>query len=81
MATPKQTRAVYKKIRFHLYHLRCALNQAHQMEVISYPNTEFREKAPCASLEELSNRIRLTTEKALALSMREEIMKELKNVW
>lgn len=79
MATLKQTKKVYKQIRYHLYHLQCALNRAHDLRVIRYE--DYSEESPCKTLMQTKNRIKLTTEKALAEAMSEEIMKELKGVW
>ena len=79
MATPKQVRAAYKKIWFHLYHLQCALNEAHDKKIIQYD--DYNKESPCFSLYDVQSRIESTTEKARAKALEDEVMKELKGVW
>lgn len=78
MPTPKQVRDHYKKIRYHLYRLRCALNNAHNVEVIQYGQYA---DGPCAAMDELVQRIETTTEKTRAQAFKQECMNELKGVW
>jgi hypothetical protein len=78
MPTPKQTRAFYRRIRFHLYHLQRALNDAHSAEAIAYDKYE---DGPCYALYEVKDRIHATMKDALAAATRDEVMRELKGIY
>lgn len=81
MPTPKQTRALYKRVRFHWWQLHKALNDAHNAEVIKYDSSKYGELAPCFSMGELKERIENTTLKARAEALKQEVMDEMKDVW
>jgi len=81
MPTPKQVKEHYKRIKFHLYHLEQALNNAHDKEVVQYPPDKYSEESPCRMLAEVRNRIELTTQKARAAAFKTECMNEMKRVW
>lgn len=74
MPTPKQVRFYYRQINSAYERLQTALNNAHARGVIKYNKEKFNEESPCHMLWEVDDRIRKTTEKALAQAMREEIM-------
>ncbi len=78
MPTPKQVRKHYSAIRFFMYRLQCALNAAHDAEVIKYENYN---EGPCHALSEVRDRIEKTTEKARAKAFKDEVMSNLKGVW
>lgn len=80
MATPKQTRAVLRKIYYHMDKLQDALNQAHNMKVIDYPDEpdSYTNHAPCKAASECRDRISKTTLKARADAFRTEIMATIK---
>lgn len=73
MATPKQVRFHYARLRKLTSALSLALNEAHDANVIRYDKDKFQEDSPCKTHWQTQERIRLTTEKALAQAMREEI--------
>jgi hypothetical protein len=73
MPTPKQVREAYKRVDFYIWRLQAALTHAHNIDVIQYDQLKYNELAPCRSLAELRDRVRASTEKALAQAMREEI--------
>jgi len=77
-ATPKQVREIMRKIYFHQDRLQRALNEAHEKEIISYPQDAYEEKAPCWATWEARRRIDATTEKAMALAMKNEIRLTIK---
>lgn len=77
-ATPKQTRAVMRRIYLYQRRLQQALNDAHNIGVISYPKDNYNENAPCWAMVELRSRITQTTEKALADVIRTEIRASIK---
>jgi len=81
MPSPKKVREHYKKIRFHLYRLQVALNNAHNADVIIYDRDKFSAEAPCHTTAELRKRIDITTKEAMARAFREECMGQLKGVW
>ena len=74
MPTPKQTRYHYKRIRKAHNALTVALNEAHDARVLVYDSQEYKDESPCATNWQTEERIKATTEKALAQAMREEIM-------
>ena len=61
------------RIYFHWENLRKALNHAHDLEIISFPNDKYSEQAPCWALYELDTRIDKTTQKVLADTLQREI--------
>lgn len=73
MPTPKQVRFHYGKVMKLYRKLESALNDAHNADVIEYPSDKFADEAPCYLVYKLQDRIRKTTEKALAQAMRSEI--------
>lgn len=73
--TEKKVRAHMHRIWFHLDRLQAALNDAHNADVIVYPDGEYRDCAPCASMDELRKRIRLTTNEQVARAVESEIRK------
>lgn len=81
MPTPKQVKEHYKKIRYHLYRLQVALNNAHEAEVIVYDDGRFVDEGPCYSLDQCKKRIELTTMVARAMAFRTECLRELKGIW
>jgi conjugal transfer/entry exclusion protein len=81
MATPKQVRRVMKKIYYYQDKLQDALNEAHNMDVIKYNHDEegsYNKYAPCSPAYECRERVRKTTEAALAEAMRTEIKRTIK---
>jgi len=56
--------------------LQQALNEAHDAGVIKYE--DYSKESPCFALSLCRERITITTEKALAQSVRDEISAELK---
>ena len=80
MATPKQTRRVLRKIYYHMDKLQDALNEAHNMKVIDYPDEDnsYTKYAPCAAASECRDRISKTTLKSRADAFRSEIMSTIK---
>lgn len=81
MPTPKQVREHYKRLRYHMWQLQKALNDAHNADVIVYDATKFAAEAPCACMHELRLRIEKTTEATRAKAMKDEIMSEMKAVY
>ena len=81
MPTPKSVRFHYKRLKRRLWLLEKALAEAHEADVIEYPDGNFAENAPCASASELRRRIEKTTEKSRANAFREECMADLRDAW
>lgn len=69
--TPKQVRYHYGRLRNLRYKFQCALNDAHHAGVIQYK--DYQLESPCKPFGEVWERLHITTEKALAQAMREEI--------
>jgi len=71
MPTPKQVRYHYGRIASLRSRLQDALTAAHNADVIEYEH--YDNESPCKTLYETWDRIKITTEKALADAMRQEI--------
>lgn len=81
MATPKQVRAIMKRIYYHQAKLQDALDEAHHKNIIAYNKDEegsYHKYAPCSPTYESRQRVEKTTEKALAQAMRTEIIRGIK---
>lgn len=76
MPTPKQVRYHYGKISRLRWRLQCALNDAHNADVIKYDGKNYEQESPCKSLYECLDRIKATTAAQLAQAMREEIAQD-----
>lgn len=76
MATVKQTKEIYRRIRYHEWNLQKALNEAHDRKIINYD--VFDAEAPCWAMALLRERIEKSTMKARAQAFKDEIMKDLK---
>lgn len=81
MPNPKKVREHYKKIRYHMWRLQNALNNAHEAEVINYDPGKFNEEAPCYTMAQLRDRVEKTTAITRAQAFKDEVMSELKDVW
>ncbi len=79
MPTPKQVRRCYKRVRYHIYQLQTALNEAHNLNVIKYD--DYATQAPCRALGDVRDRFDASTEKQRAQAIKDELMKELKGVY
>lgn len=75
MATPKQVKESIRKIRLYTHKLQQALNEAHNKEIISYDGP-YQDCAPCASLEEVRKRVRVTTKEAVYKAFIDEIKQD-----
>lgn len=76
--SPRQVRECMKRIIYHERHLSAALHDAHNKGVIEYDNGNYKDEGPCYSLSQVSERVRKTTDKALARAMRREISDQVK---
>lgn len=81
LPTPKQVRFHYKRMRRRWYLLQEALNDAHNANVIAYPEEKYHELGPCASNWQTRERIEFTTKEARAKAIHDEVLNELKGVY
>lgn len=64
--TEKSMRRKLKRIWFHIDQLHNAMIDAHNKDLINYPDDKYREEGPCYTLNELRERVRKTTQKKIA---------------
>lgn len=81
MATVKQTKALYKKLRFHIHHLRSAIHEAKEIGVIREDEKIAYEETVLNPFYKMANRIDKTTETACASAFKEELLKSMKGIY
>lgn len=81
MPTPKQVQFHYTRLRKRWFALQRALDDAHNADVIKYPEGTYNEQAPCWASWELRKRIDATTEKQRAEAFKEQCMDKIKGIY